>query len=60
MSVRGDATAARYGFHLERSPFGGFTLYEARGAGYLSRRFYYYSVREACQMWRRELRGGAA
>jgi len=60
MSVRGDATAARYGFHLERSPFGGFTLYEARGAGYLSRRFLFCTVLEACQAWRRELRGGAA
>lgn len=57
MAVRGDATAARYGFRIEWSPYGGFTLYEARGAGYAWRRFFFTPVREACQSWRRELRG---
>lgn len=55
--MRGDATAARYGFAIEWSPFGGFTLYRMDGNGYVSRRFFYYTVRDACVVFRDELRG---
>lgn len=59
MKVRGDATASRYGFTIEWSPYGGFTLYRMHGNDYVSRRFFYCTVKDACLVFRSELRGAA-
>lgn len=57
MSTRGQATASRYGFDIQWSPYGGFTLYSMRGNDYEWRRFFYYTVADACKVFRQELRG---
>ena len=57
--IRGQATASRYGFDIQWSPYGGFTLYSMRGNDYEWRRFFYYTVADACKSFRSELRGTA-